>query len=163
MLKKNNGLSTQNSISWGAIPCTWEQVSLGTSKLNKVKWVFILYDLLGNWVLQKGHHIITFASFQGFFLSFLYSINHLFTDCLRGFVLLVKHFWKYETPGMRFDIICSSCLCSWYLRMEWFCICNNENVNEVLLTLHFLSSNGTVLGLNGFGLLPGEVFSSRVK
>lgn len=36
-------------------------------------------------------------------------------------------------------------------------------MNEVLLTLHFLSSNSTFLGLNGFGLLPGEVISSRAN
>lgn len=44
-----------------------------------------------------------------------------------------------------------------------FFICNNENVNEDLLTLYFLSSNSIFLGLNGFGLLPGEVISSRAK
>lgn len=38
------------------------------------------------------------------------------------------------------------------------CICNNENVNEILLTLYFLHSNSIFLRLNVFGLLPGEIF-----
>lgn len=38
------------------------------------------------------------------------------------------------------------------------CICDNDNVNDILLTLHFLPSK-----VKGFRLLPGEIFSSRAK
>ena len=38
------------------------------------------------------------------------------------------------------------------------CICNNDNVSDILLTWHFLPSK-----VKGFGLLPGEIFSSRAK